>query len=438
MQYKREDELSRNQEYERLCILWSKLLFPHKAFPRYTQQSQKRQPKTEHRKKPSNPENLSRHILLESTEESVLLLLGLETTVTELGRGIDPLELDLLEGLAGSVGEEGLADRHDTLLGTWNRALDNDKVVADLTIAGEATKRSDGLLGNVELGRGVASVVTLADPVDLVVDGHTVVVTVLTSTGNSPLDVVGMPGTDTSNLAETLVGLAGKLLGTPTGSDTLETLTLGNGDDVDNLVLLEDRVDGDRLLEEIAGKVNLLLDGTAVDLDLHEVGLLLLERGLADLRVDEQANNSAVLLDTGKLVRNLLSALGVLLGVLGESLLLGLVPVLVEAAADVVGQVLSEDGGEGALAAGGLNVTNDTDGDHLPIQSIPIPPKLLVGTYRRSLDDGDSLNNLLLVHLGARTVKVTDGGSHTSLVTESGGQVDGLLLIILREGLFAK
>ena len=78
-------------------------------------------------------------VLLERTEERVLLLLGLETSVTELGRGIDPLELDLLEGLAGSVGEEGLAEGEDTLLDTGAGALDDDKVVVDLTVAGEAT-----------------------------------------------------------------------------------------------------------------------------------------------------------------------------------------------------------------------------------------------------------------------------------------------------------
>jgi hypothetical protein len=81
-------------------------------------------------------------ILLERTEEGVLLLRGLETTVTELGGGVDPLELDLLERLAGSVGEERFPQGHHTLLDTRNRALNDDEVVLDLTIPGEATHRS--------------------------------------------------------------------------------------------------------------------------------------------------------------------------------------------------------------------------------------------------------------------------------------------------------
>ena len=191
-------------------------------------------------------------------------------------------------------------------------------------------------------------------------------VTVLTGTGDSPLDVGRMPSTDTSDLAETLVSLARKLLGAPTGGDTAETVTLGNGDDIDHLVLLEDGVDGHGLLEETLTELDLVGDRTTVDLDLHEVGLLLLERGLADLGVGEDTDDSAVLLDALEVAGDGgAAALGVLLGVLGEGLLLALVPVLVEAALDLVAQVLGPDGAERAETAGGLNVANQTNNDHL-------------------------------------------------------------------------
>ena len=78
-------------------------------------------------------------ILLEGTEEGTLLGWGLVSTVTELGGGIDPLEVDLLEGLAGGVGPHGLAESHDTLLDTRDGALDHDEVVLDLTVTDEAT-----------------------------------------------------------------------------------------------------------------------------------------------------------------------------------------------------------------------------------------------------------------------------------------------------------
>lgn len=81
-------------------------------------------------------------VLLEST--LVLPLLGgsLVSTVTELGGGVDPLELDLLESPPGGVGEHGLAESHDPLLDTGAGTLDHDEVVLDLTVADEATHTS--------------------------------------------------------------------------------------------------------------------------------------------------------------------------------------------------------------------------------------------------------------------------------------------------------
>lgn len=153
------------------------------------------------------------------------------------------------------------------------------------------------LLGDIKVGGGVTLILTLADTVNLVVDGGSVMVTVLTSTGNSPLDVRWMPSTDTGDLSETLVCLSRKLLGSPSAGDTRETVSLGNSDDIDHLVLLEDGANLDWLLEETVGELNLLGDATSVDLDLHQVCLLLLERSLADLSVSKDTDDSAVLLN---------------------------------------------------------------------------------------------------------------------------------------------
>jgi hypothetical protein len=233
-------------------------------------------------------------------------------------------------------------------------------------ISGGGNIRGDLLLGDVELGGGVTLIGTLANAEDLVVARGTVVVTVLTGTGHSPLDVVRVPSTNTGDLAQTLVSLAGQLGGTPTGGDTGETVTLGDGDDINHLVLLEDGIDIDGLLEEVAGEVDLVGDGATVDLDLHKVGLLLLDGSLADLGVGEHTDDSAVLLDALKLAGDGgTGALGVGLGVLGEGLLLGLVPVLVEATLDLIAQVLSPDGGERAETTGSLDVTDDTNGNEL-------------------------------------------------------------------------
>lgn len=83
--------------------------------------------------------NSSNKILLEGAQEGLLLLGGLESTVTKLGRGVDPFELGLLGGPPVDLGVEGLAQGHDTLLNTRNGALEEEEVVLDLTVADETT-----------------------------------------------------------------------------------------------------------------------------------------------------------------------------------------------------------------------------------------------------------------------------------------------------------
>jgi len=91
---------------------------------------------------PSSPQHLRRRsneVLLESSKELPLLGECLVSTVTELGGGIDPLEVDLLEGLAGCVDVHGFAEGDDSLLDTRDGALEEEEVVVDRSVADEAT-----------------------------------------------------------------------------------------------------------------------------------------------------------------------------------------------------------------------------------------------------------------------------------------------------------
>lgn len=94
-------------------------------------------------------------VLLPDAHE--LLLLGgcLETTVTELGGGIDELGSDLLQLPPLGRAEEGLPDGDDALLRTDDGTLDHDVVLIDLTIVGEATHGGNALLSEIELSRGI-------------------------------------------------------------------------------------------------------------------------------------------------------------------------------------------------------------------------------------------------------------------------------------------
>jgi len=359
----------------------------------------------------------------ERSEELVLLVGGLPSTVTKLGGGINELEVNLLGHPVLGAREDGLTEHDSTLLGAHNLALNEEVVLIDFTVMGEATHGGDVLLDGISGASGVILNTvdfTGTDLVDLLVDLGTGVVTLLTDTADRPFDGSGVPSSDTTDSAETSMSLTLELLDTVSGLNTLGSVTLGDSDSVDALVLLEDLTDGDLLLELGVGPLDLLGDGTTVDLDLHNVGLVLSELKLAVLGGADNTDGGGVLADAGNVaVDGLLVLLvdGVLFGVLGESLSLGVAPVLVEAALDVVIEVLGEDSLEGTEATGGLDVTDHTDDLH-----------------GGALDDGGGLNDVLLEDLLAVTsLEVLNTMGHTGLEAHKSGHVDGLFGIVLGE-----
>jgi hypothetical protein len=94
-------------------------------------------------------------VLLEGSHEGHLVLRGLEATVTELGTGVNELEVDLLESATLSVHQQGLAQGDATLLGSDATALEHDEVLLHLSVVGEASHGVDGLVSNVVFGGSV-------------------------------------------------------------------------------------------------------------------------------------------------------------------------------------------------------------------------------------------------------------------------------------------
>lgn len=356
---------------------------------------------------------------LEDTEETSLLLGGLEATVAHLGRSVDELEVDFLHGRAGDLGEEGLSESDDSLLRSHDATLDHDPVLVDLTVVGETSHGGDGLLGQIVAGHSVVSVVSqsLSDSVDLLVDLSSVVETILTSSRNSERDSGRMPRTDTSDLSLASVGLSSQDGNTPSLNDTSVSVTLGYADNVNHLVGTENGRHGDLLLEQLSAEVNLVGNRSSVDLNLDDVSLLLTKLSLRHLGVHDGSDDLAVLLSSGDLGSHLV-VVSVSLGVLGEGLLLRLVPVLVETSSALIAEVLSPHRGESSETLGGLGVTNETNADH-----------------GGSLEDGDSLSDLLLVKLRTGLLHISQDVGHTGLVAHESSQVAGLGLIILGEGL---
>lgn len=124
-----------------------------------------------------------------SAEVLVLLFLGLEPTVADLGASIDELESDLFEGGSVDLGDNRFPQETDSLLGANAAASDHDEVILDDTIMREATERGDVLFSQVGEGGGIvldAGSSSLAHPVDLLVEFGSVMETMVTSPRDSP------------------------------------------------------------------------------------------------------------------------------------------------------------------------------------------------------------------------------------------------------------
>jgi len=288
---------------------------------------------------------------LHGSHELLLLGKGLESSMSVLGRGIDEFDIEFLghPGLGG--GENRLSEDERSLASTNDSTLDEDEIFIDNTVVRETTHRSDVLLNGIGLAHsvgGLSSAGTGGDSVDFLVHLSSRVVTQLSASSNSPLDCSGMPGSDTSDLAETSVRFTLQPFDSVSLDDTGHTVTASDSDGVDDLVVFEDISDLDLLLKVLLGESDLIGDGSSVNLDFHDVVLVLSESEFADLGGAKDTDNSAVLADAFEVTLDgLLGVLGFLeaVGIFGEGLLLGVGVVSVHASLGVFIELLGPDGG---------------------------------------------------------------------------------------------
>jgi len=169
--------------------------------------------------------------------------------VSQLGRSIDELKVDFFVGGSGGLGQQTLSEHDDSLLGSDDASLNHDEVVVNNSVVGESSHGGDLLIGQVHGGGGVVALASVTDSVHLLVKFGSVVVTSLSGSGDCEPDSSGMPSSDTTDLSVTSVCLLLQMLNSESLDDSFESLTLGDSDNVDHLVLVEDGVDSDFLFE---------------------------------------------------------------------------------------------------------------------------------------------------------------------------------------------
>ena len=145
---------------------------------------------------------------------------------------------------------------------------------------------------------------TSTKTIDLFVNFGTRVVALLTSTGNCPLNSCWMPSSNTSNLSKTSVSLSSQLFGTKSLDDTLSSFTFSNTNGINTLVAFENFTNGNLLFKLGPGPFNFLLNITTINLNFHNLGLVLSLLDLANLSGCKHTDNGAVLLYTSKISLN--------------------------------------------------------------------------------------------------------------------------------------
>uniref|UniRef100_A0A672FB24 Uncharacterized protein n=1 Tax=Salarias fasciatus TaxID=181472 RepID=A0A672FB24_SALFA len=146
-----------------------------------------------------------------------------------------------------------------------------------------------------------------------------------------------MPGSDASHLSQALMSLPGEFLCVPAAFPTFKAMSFADTNDINHLILVENRRHRYGLLQVLLRPVHLVGDTASIQLHLHDVTVFLHH--------------------TEILVQLFLSRLILpLLTVLGEGLLLALVPkkhieVFVKSALALVAEVLGKDGFQGSKAS---------------------------------------------------------------------------------------
>jgi len=219
-------------------------------------------------------------VALEGAGVVEALFCSLESTVSEFGRSVDPFEGDLFLGNGVRWRNERSSERDWSRHEAGARSFQHDEVLFHFTIPNETTHWSDMLVGKVNGSSGVvfaffAVDFSSSDHVDLLVDLCSVVVSVLTDTGDGVGHSRGMPSANTGDFSKTTMRLSRQSGDAPPRDDALCSPTLRHGDRIAHVVGVEHIRDWDFVFKLAFAESNLFNNISTVDLNFHDVGFLL-------------------------------------------------------------------------------------------------------------------------------------------------------------------
>lgn len=143
-----------------------------------------------------------------------------------LGRSVDELEVNLLQGTARCARDKCLAQSNGSLLGSNYATFDHQEIALHASVVGETTHGRNALLGEICIRRAVARVRAAPNAVNLFVHLCSVEVALLTVARHLELNACRVPGSDARNLPQTAVGLPRQASYSKPGDHTLNPVAL--------------------------------------------------------------------------------------------------------------------------------------------------------------------------------------------------------------------
>lgn len=175
--------------------------------------------------------------------------------------------------------EDGSSKHKNLLFGSNNTTFNHNEIVIDFSVMRESSHRGDDFIGQISISGSIvvaSSSNSFTDSIDFFVLFGSVVITEMTSSGNSPSNTRRVPRSDTSNFSVPSVRFLLQVFNTESFDDSLEPFTLGDSQDIQHFVRLEDRVHSHFFFEKTEGPVNFFSNRvSSVHLDLHDVVFLL-------------------------------------------------------------------------------------------------------------------------------------------------------------------
>ncbi len=131
---------------------------------------------------------------------------SLESTMSHFTGSIDEFKFNLFQGGSVWLSDHTLSHDNSSLFGSNTASLNHNEIVSDGTIVRESSQWGDSFIGQICLSWCVSFVIGLSDSVDLLVNFSSMVITVLTGSGNGESNSGWMPWSDTSYSSVTSVG----------------------------------------------------------------------------------------------------------------------------------------------------------------------------------------------------------------------------------------